>query len=42
MHGFVIAGINLDGLTDRKDISYITRGKFPRECPDPKPRKGHR
>ena len=25
--------------SDQKDVPYITRGKFPRECPDPKPRK---
>ena len=33
---------NLDGLTDGKDVPYITRGRFPRECPEPKPRKGQR
>ena len=29
---------NLDGLTDQKDLPYITRGKFPRECQEAKRR----
>jgi hypothetical protein len=29
---------NLDGLTDQKDVPYITRGKFPRECREAKRR----
>lgn len=29
---------NLDGLTDQKDLPYITRGKFPRECREAKRR----